>query len=91
MRLRRLRRNNHDSLVCREFVEFVSDYLDDQLPPADRARFEAHLAECDGCSGYLQDIRRVVSTLHELPKPPADPATYEALLRAFRELRGPST
>jgi anti-sigma factor RsiW len=90
MRLRP-RRKNHDPLVCREFVELVSDYLDDQLPPADRARFEAHLAECDRCSDYLEDIRQVVHTLHELPEPPADPATYEALLRTFRQLRGPSS
>ena len=88
MRLRH--RNDNDPLVCREFVELVSDYLDDMLSPADRARFEAHLAECDGCFGYLEDIRHVVTSLHELPQPPADPATYEALLRAFRDLRGSS-
>jgi anti-sigma factor RsiW len=91
MRLRRPHRNSNDPLVCREFVELVSDYLDGRLPPGDRARFEAHLAGCDGCSGYLEDIREVVNSLHELPEPPADPATYEALLGAFRELRGPST
>ena len=89
MRLLRRHRNNNDPLVCREFVELVSDYLDDTLPPADRARFEAHLTECDGCSGYLEDIRHLVNSLRELPEPPADPATYDALLRAFRELRGP--
>lgn len=90
MRLRR-RTNKNDQLVCREFVELVSDYLDDELPAADRARFEAHLAECDGCLGYLEDIRQIVNSLHELPEPPADPATYKALLRAFRDLRRPAT
>lgn len=90
MRLRRRHTNNDDPLVCREFVELVSDYLDDRLSPADRARFEEHLAECDECPGYLEDIRHVVNSLHELPEPPGDPATYEALLRAFRDLRGSS-
>ena len=51
------RRHTHDPLVCREFVELVTDYLEGALPDAERARFEAHLAECDGCAGYLEDTR----------------------------------
>jgi anti-sigma factor RsiW len=87
MRLWR-RRHRHDPLVCREFVELVTDYLDGALPDNERRRFEAHLAECDGCEGYLEDTRRLVATLRDMPAPPADPVTREALLRAFRDLRG---
>ncbi|HEX2126681.1 MAG TPA: zf-HC2 domain-containing protein [Thermoleophilaceae bacterium] len=75
--------------MCREFVELVTDYLEGVLPDHERARFEAHLAECDGCTGYLEDMRRLIGSLHDVPEPPPDPATREALLRAFRELRGP--
>jgi len=82
------RRHRHDPLVCREFVELVTDYLDGALPESERRRFEAHLAECDGCEGYLEDTRRLVATLRDIPAPPADPATRAALLRAFRDLRG---
>jgi anti-sigma factor RsiW len=81
------RGHRHDPLVCREFVELVTDYLEGRLPDEERVRFEAHLAECDGCGGYLEDMRRLVGSLHELPEPPPDPATREALLRAFRDLR----
>ena len=83
------RRKAADPLVCREFVELVTDYLDGALPDAERIRFEAHLAECDGCAGYLEDTRRLVGTLHATSGPPADPATRAALLRAFHDLRGP--
>jgi anti-sigma factor RsiW len=86
-RLFRRRRHRHDPLVCREFVELVTDYLERTLPEEERVRFEAHLAECDGCDGYLEDMRRLVGSLHELPEPPPDPATRAALLRAFRDLR----
>jgi anti-sigma factor RsiW len=83
------RRHRHvDPLVCREFVELVTDYLEGTLPETERARFEAHLAECDGCSGYLQDMRRLVGTLHHVSSPGPDPATRAALLAAFRDLRG---
>lgn len=74
-------------LVCREFVELVTDYLEERLPSEDRARFEAHLAECDGCSGYLEDMRRMLVTMGTVTLP-ADPHTRETLLRAVRELRG---
>jgi anti-sigma factor RsiW len=86
MRLWR-RRHAHDPLVCRDFVELVTDYLEGTLPEEDRARMEAHLAECDGCSGYLEDMRRLVGSLNETPEPPPDPQTREALLRALRDLR----
>ena len=87
MRLWR-RRHRHDPLVCREFVELVTDYVEGTLPEVERARMDAHLAECDGCSGYLEDMRRLVGTLRETPDPPVDAQTREALLRAFRDLRG---
>ena len=39
------------------------------------------------CTGYLEDRRRRVATLGDVREPPPDPATREALARAFRELR----
>ncbi|HEX3976746.1 MAG TPA: zf-HC2 domain-containing protein [Solirubrobacteraceae bacterium] len=87
MRLWRRRHHDHRALVCREFVELVTDYLEGRLPPGEQARFHAHLAECDGCAGYLEDMRRMVDSMSDLPDPPVDPATHDALLRAFRDLR----
>ncbi len=74
-------------LVCREFVELVTDYLEERLPARERARFEAHLADCDGCAGYLEDMRRMIATMGTVTSPP-DAETREALMRAVRELRG---
>jgi anti-sigma factor RsiW len=89
MRLRFWRRaHDYDPLVCREFVELVTDYFEGALPDGERVRFEAHLAACHGCTGYLEDMRMLVNSLHALPAPPADPHTHDALLRAFRDLRG---
>jgi anti-sigma factor RsiW len=84
----RLWRRRRDPLVCREFVELVSDYLEGTLPAGERVRMDAHLAGCDGCSGYLEDMRRLIGSLNETPQPPGDAETRDALLRAFRDLRG---
>jgi anti-sigma factor RsiW len=40
-------------MTCREFVDFVLDYLAGDLPPAERVRFEAHLRDCPDCVAYL--------------------------------------
>jgi anti-sigma factor RsiW len=84
------RRHDHaaDPLVCQEFVELVTDYLEGKLPETDRIRFDAHLTECDGCAGYLEDMRRLVGSLNDVVEPPPDPETRQALTRAFRDLRG---
>jgi anti-sigma factor RsiW len=66
----------------------VTDYLEGTLPETDRIRFEAHLAECDGCAGYLEDMRRLVGSLNNVVEPPPGPETRDALTRAFRDLRG---
>ena len=76
---------DHD-LTCRELVELVTDYLDDALPDADRARFEEHMAACDGCDRYVEQIRTTVdltSEIHVLEERPE----VSALLSAFRDYR----
>ena len=90
MRWWRRRRHDHaaDPLVCQEFVELVTDYLEGTLPETDRIRFEAHLAECDGCAGYLEDIAPARRIAEQRRRAPPDPETRQALTRAFRELRG---
>ena len=42
-----------DDLACKELVELVTEYLEGTLPPAERARFDAHLGQCEGCHTYL--------------------------------------
>jgi anti-sigma factor RsiW len=37
-------------LTCQQVVELITAYLEDALVPAERERFEEHLARCAGCS-----------------------------------------
>jgi hypothetical protein len=57
-------------LACKQLVELVADYLDDALSPEMRARFEEHLAGCDGCNRYLSQTQRVMAELRNLPSLP---------------------
>ncbi len=76
------------ALVCKEFVELVTDSLEGALSRGDRRRMDKHLKACDGCDAYLAQIRITVRSLGELPPEPADPHVREHLLAAFHELRG---
>ena len=53
-------RSRPPGLVCQEVVELVTDYLEGALSPADRRRFEAHLAGCPHCTEYLAQIRETI-------------------------------
>jgi MFS family permease len=57
-------------LACKQLVELVADYLDDALSPEMRARFEEHLAGCDGCTTYLSQTQRVIAELRDLSAVP---------------------
>ena len=71
-------------MPCQELVELVTDYLDDRLSPADRARFEAHLEQCEACRAYLDQFRATIRALGRLPQESLSPEARTALLNAFR-------
>jgi hypothetical protein len=72
---------------CDEFVEFVTDFLDDALPEADEAGFIEHLTVCDGCQTYLEQFRQTIDTLGELPTKSISGEARDKLLTAFRGFR----
>jgi anti-sigma factor RsiW len=53
-------------LSCRQVVELITDYLEDALEPAARADFDAHIAACDGCPIYLEQMRATIALLRSL-------------------------
>ena len=50
-------------MTCKELVELVTDYLEGVLGRGERRRFEAHLAACEGCAAYFEQIRRTIRLL----------------------------
>ncbi|MFZ4574124.1 MAG: anti-sigma factor family protein [Phycisphaerales bacterium] len=72
---------------CREVIEFLMQYLDRELPAAQREVFEAHLSKCPCCVKFLDSYRETVALTHECcpqkrepPKPPE--GLIEAILAA---------
>jgi len=78
-------------LSCQEVVELVTDYLEGVLPADLHARFEAHLADCDGCAAYLDQVRTTIRLAGDLPRAPVPAVALGPLVDAFRDWhRGPT-
>ena len=74
-------------LACRDLVELVTEYLEDRLSPEDRARFDAHLAECEACRAFLDQFRQTLRALGRLPEESLSAEARTTLLAAFRGWR----
>lgn len=78
-----------DPDACVGVVELVTEYLEGSLDPAVRARFEAHLGECDGCDTYLEQMRQTIAAAGCVHLESVSPATLDSLVRAYRATRRP--
>ncbi len=47
-------------MTCREFTEFLYDYLCDDLPADVCAEFESHMAECPECVAYMDSYKKTI-------------------------------
>ncbi len=72
-------------LTCRELVELITDYIEDGLSARERARFDAHLATCEGCGTYLEQMRQTIKLTGALREDSIQPAARRELLAVFRD------
>ena len=72
-------------LTCKELVELVTGYLEGTLSGRQRRRFEAHLAACDGCTGYLAQMAITIRITGRLSEEQVDGEQRAVLLAAFRD------
>jgi len=76
-----------EELGCREVVEILGDYLEGAMAPQERVRLEGHLADCEGCATYLEQLRTTVRLSGRLPEEAVSSEAMAPLLEAFRAWR----
>jgi anti-sigma factor RsiW len=47
-------------MTCQQLIEFLTEYLEGQLPLSQRAAFELHLAICGQCRAYLHNFKATI-------------------------------
>ena len=75
------------ALTCHEVIDLLSNYIDDALSPDERRRVDEHLALCDGCETYLEQIRETIRLSGGLAEEQVPEEEKVALLAAFRNWR----
>ncbi len=60
-------------IVCKEFVEEVTNYLEGKLSEAEERWTDEHLAQCDHCRAYLEQMRATIAALKGLRETGVDP------------------
>ena len=78
--MRLLRRD----LVCRQAVELVTDYLEGNLSPRARRRFEIHLAACPHCTEYLAQMRETISLAGRVEPGDLTPQARDEIVGLYR-------
>lgn len=72
------------ALTCHEVIEIITDYLEGALPADDRRRVEEHLAICDGCTTYLEQMRETIRLTGMLTEEQIPEDQKRDLREAFR-------
>jgi predicted anti-sigma-YlaC factor YlaD len=67
---------------CRDVVELVTDEFDGALPKAVLTEYRAHLAQCEDCRTFREQIRVVVACLGQLRRPQVGEETVPAVRSA---------
>jgi anti-sigma factor RsiW len=47
-------------MTCRDFIEFLMQYLSGELSEAERKEFDHHLSICRACVAYVKAYRQTV-------------------------------
>jgi len=75
---------SENPMTCHELVKVITDYLEGTLPAKDRQRVEAHLATCQGCTNYLEQMRETIRLTGMLTEEQIPDEQKQQLLGAFR-------
>jgi predicted anti-sigma-YlaC factor YlaD len=71
-------------ITCHQLVELVTEYLEGAMESSERERLELHLSGCRSCRHYLDQMRRTIVTVGQLPEESVTPAAQAELLKVFR-------
>lgn len=64
-------------MTCREFSEFLSDYLASELPAEARQVFQQHFDECPTCIDYVKSFESTIRLGQCVCTHPDDPVPQD--------------
>jgi anti-sigma factor RsiW len=77
-------------LTCRDFINFIAEYLANELRQNERGSFEYHLADCPDCLTYLDSYQTTIALSRSAfpdPDAPLPAEVPEELIQAILNVR----
>ena len=72
-------------LTCRDFLNELSDYLDETIDAEVRAKLERHITECPNCWVIADTTRKTVKIYKGMEPHPIPPDVENRLMRALEK------
>jgi anti-sigma factor RsiW len=79
-------------ITCRELIEFLDDYIANDMDAARRRIADEHLAVCPACVSYVDSYRKTIEMGRTALTDPSAPAPADVppeLVRAILASRAP--
>lgn len=70
---------------CEDIEQFAYAYLEEQLEPEQRKKFEQHLRGCVNCNRFTQSYRQVAEPEKFLGKIPLDPDFERRIINFLKD------
>jgi len=74
-------------ITCRELIDFIGRYRDNELTPDQRSEFERHLSVCPSCVNYLKTYERTILLAQASADDPTPDDVPESLVQAILNAR----
>ena len=72
-------------LTCKQFLQELSDYLDESLDPQVRAELQKHVSECPNCWVVCNTTERTIKIFKGMDAQPIPPEVESRFMSALME------
>jgi anti-sigma factor (TIGR02949 family) len=70
-------------LTCKEFVDGISDFIDDDIAPELRERLQKHISECPNCWVVYDTTKKTIQVFKGMEAQPLPEDVRSRLMQAL--------
>jgi len=72
-------------LTCKQFLEELSDYLDEKTDPELRQKLEQHISDCPNCWVICDTTKKTIQIYKGMDPVPIAPEIHDRLMAALEQ------
>ncbi len=72
-------------LTCKQFLEELSDYLDEKSDPELRQKLEQHISDCPNCWVICDTTKKTIQVYKGMDPVPLAPEIHDRLMAALEQ------